>query len=69
MYDQRLTEAYRPIWSPGLFELNLKSLQPPTLETAVIMGELAGGGSVAVAVGFSDKLKVTGDKEHVTHYA
>ena len=26
MYDKRLTEAYRPNWSPGLFELNLKSL-------------------------------------------
>ena len=26
MYDQRLTAAYRPIWSPGLIELNLKSL-------------------------------------------
>ena len=36
MYDQRLTEAYRPIWSPGLIQLNLKSLQPPALETAVM---------------------------------
>ena len=26
MYDKRLTKAYRPNWSPGLFELNLKSL-------------------------------------------
>ena len=26
MYDQRLTVAYRYIWSPGLFELNLKSV-------------------------------------------
>ena len=24
MCDQRLNAAYRPIWSPGLFELNLK---------------------------------------------
>ena len=26
MYDQRLTKASRPIWSPGLIDLNLKSL-------------------------------------------
>ena len=26
MCDQRLTAAHRPIWSPGIFELNLKSL-------------------------------------------
>ena len=26
MYDQKLTEAYRIIWSPGMFELNLKSI-------------------------------------------
>ena len=37
IFDQRLTAAYRPIWSPGLFEVNLKSLQPPALETAVII--------------------------------
>ena len=37
VYDQRLTEAYRPISSPDLFEVNLKSLKPPALETAVVI--------------------------------
>ena len=36
MYDQSFTEAYRPIWSPGPFELTLKYLQPQALETAVL---------------------------------
>ena len=36
MCDQRLKAAYRPNWSPGLCELNLKSLQLPSLETAVL---------------------------------
>ena len=36
MYDQRLAEAYRPVWSPGIFELNLISLWPPALETAIV---------------------------------
>ena len=40
MYDQRHTAAYGRIWSPGLFELNLKSLYPPALETAVYAGFL-----------------------------
>ena len=35
MYYQRLTRAYRPICSPGLFEINLKSQKPPALETTV----------------------------------
>ena len=30
------------------------------------MGELAGGGSVAVAVGVSDMRQVTGDTQHLT---
>ena len=33
----------------------------------VIMGELEGGGSVAVAVGVSDNWQVTGHTQHVTH--
>ena len=41
MYDQRLTAACRPIWSPGLIELNLKGQQPPALETAVTRTNLA----------------------------
>ena len=36
IYDQRLTAAYRPIWSPGLFEVNFKSLYQAALETAVL---------------------------------
>ena len=31
------------------------------------MGELAGGGSVAVAVGVSYMLQVRGDMQHMTH--
>ena len=31
-----LAEACRPIWSPGLFELNTKSLHPSALEVAVL---------------------------------
>ena len=31
-----------------------------------IVGELAGGGSVAVAVGVSDRGDVSGDRLHVT---
>ena len=34
---------------------------------AVHNGELAGGGSVAVPVGVSDMLQVTGDSQHMTH--
>ena len=33
---------------------------------AVHAEELAGGGSVAVAVGVSDMWQVTGDKQHIT---
>ena len=32
-----------------------------------MVGELAGGGSVAVAVGVSNMLQVTSDTGHVTH--
>ena len=32
-----------------------------------ILGELAGGGVMAVDVGFSDIQQVTGDTRHVTH--
>ena len=31
------------------------------------VSELAGGGSVAVAVGDNDMLQVTGDRQHMTH--
>ena len=32
-----------------------------------ILGDVAGGGSMAVAVGVSDMRQVTGDTRHVTH--
>ena len=39
-----------------------------SLQTSLlsIVGELAGGESVAVAVGVSKRLQVTGDTQHVT---
>ena len=40
-----------------------------SLRTSIlcILGELAGRGSVAVVVGFFDRLQVTGDRWHATH--
>ena len=32
-----------------------------------MMGQIAGGGSMAVAIGVSDMSQVTGDKRHMTH--
>ena len=32
-----------------------------------MMGKIAGGGFLAVAIGVSDMSQVTGDKRHMTH--
>ena len=69
MYDQRLAEAYRPLWLSGLFELDLKSHQPLKLQCAlhdlvllVRQPEVRVAGWITVAtgemVGQSDSQKV-----------
>ena len=46
------------------FFYSLKIMQP--LHVLCIAGELAGGGSVDVTVGFSDMQQVTGDMQNMT---
>ena len=66
MCDQRLTAAYRPIWSLGLFELNLTSLYPPALETAVCYGMTLTSPPCIWHV-TRDTWHLTCDMWHVTH--